>query len=142
MMAAIGRIILAPVGFLAALAVTVLVLVNVGYERMSEASGYGFGLDAWRLGWGLAGQLKGLVSMVAVVPAIVVVLVGEWARVQSVLYWLIAGAVAAVAAPVVSKLARSGVLAVPPLSVLQVMATSGLAGGYVYWLIAGRWPSR
>lgn len=141
-MSGIARVVLVPVAFLAALAVTVLVLVNVGLERISDAAGYGFGLDAWRLGWGLAGQIKSLVSLVAVGPALLVVLVGERARVHSILYWLLGGVVAAVAAPVLSKLTRSGVVALPPVAVMQVMATAGLAGGYVYWLIAGRPSAR
>jgi hypothetical protein len=33
---------------------------------------------------------------------------------------------------------RSGALALPPAAVWQVLATAGFAGGFVYWLIAGR----
>lgn len=138
----IARLVLVPVAFVAAIVVGVLVLINVGYERMSEAAGYGFGLDAWRLGWGVAVQLKSLVSWVAVMPALFVVLVGERARIQSVLYWLAGGALAAVTAPVVARLVHGGVIGLPPIPVMQVMATAGLAGGYVYWMIAGRAPLR
>jgi hypothetical protein len=72
-------------------------------------------------------------------PAIVAVLVGELARIRSVLYYLIAGGAAAAAMPLIAgataEATQNASYAAPYFS---IMATAGFAAGLVYWLIAGR----
>jgi hypothetical protein len=72
-------------------------------------------------------------------PAIVAVLIGELARIRSLLYYLIAGGAAAAAMPLINVAAteatQNSTYAAPYFS---IMATAGFAAGLVYWLIAGR----
>jgi hypothetical protein len=72
------------------------------------------------------------------VPAILVVIVGEVARVRSALYYVAAGGAALAIVPFLTRLEQPATaLALAP-AVWQVLATAGFAGGFVYWLIAGR----
>jgi hypothetical protein len=71
-------------------------------------------------------------------PAVVAVVVGELARIRSLLYYLIAGGAAAAAMPLIAapiEAAQNTTYATPYFS---IMATAGFAAGLVYWLLAGR----
>jgi hypothetical protein len=66
------------------------------------------------------------------------VIVGEVARIRSSAYYILGGGVALCALPL---MAMAGSLS-SDLSALgtlwTVFATAGFAGGFVYWLLAGR----
>jgi hypothetical protein len=64
--------------------------------------------------------------------------VGEVGRIRSSLYYVIGGGVALATVPLMARLGQPlTVLDLSPV-VWQVLATAGFAGGFVYWLIAGR----
>jgi hypothetical protein len=135
----LGRILLVPFAFVASAFVALFVIVSLGQERVVEA------LAARRpeeLPIGAAFDLLGLglslFSVYTVVPALLVVIVGEVARLRSALYYVTGGGAALAIVPFLTRLDQPATaLALAP-AVWQVLATAGFAGGFVYWLIAGR----
>jgi len=128
-----------PLGFILGAAMALFILFSLGMERMTHAI-HAREIDAYE--WGtlidLARQASTLASAATVVPALLLVIVGEVGRIRSSAYYIVGGGIALAALPL---LARSGTLQ-GDLSALgtiwQVFATAGFAGGFVYWLIAGR----
>ena len=139
MIRTLGRILLLPIAFLIATGVTLFVILSLGHERVVQA------LAARRpeeLPVGAAFDLLGvgvsLFSVYALLPALVVVIVGEVARIRSSLYYVAGGGAALAVVPFLTRLGQpASALALAP-AVWQVLATAGFAGGFVYWLIAGR----
>jgi hypothetical protein len=147
MLSTIGRIIWVAIAFVISAAIGLAVLFLIGAERLAEAvhrQGGGVEGDVGR--WiGFGEQALGLFEMLtllSIAPALLVVLVGEVARLRSMLYWVPAGGAAMAVLPFLSKFSVAAGLpadfALPPTTLLQVLATSGFAAGLVYWLIAGR----
>jgi hypothetical protein len=72
-------------------------------------------------------------------PAVVAVVIGEVARIRSVLYYVGASGLAAAVMPLIAARpiegAENAAYAAPYFS---MMATAGFAAGLVYWLLAGR----
>ena len=66
------------------------------------------------------------------------VIVGEIARIRSLVYYVAGGGVALAAIPLLARSASGAPSPRPSTLVWQVFATAGFAGGFVYWLIAGR----
>jgi hypothetical protein len=140
----IGRLVWVPIAFVIAAAGTVFFLVMIAKERIIEAAA-GRGPDSGSV---LAiidlmrqGQL--LLSAMTIVPALIVVIVGEVARIRSVLYYIIGGGLALAAVPLLARYGQASAGAslqsvIPPTLVWQVFATAGFLGGWVYWLLAGR----
>jgi hypothetical protein len=139
MMRTIGRVLLLPIAFIVAALVTLFVIVSLGQERIVEALAgrnpdnipVGAAFDLLGLGWSLF-------SVYTVVPAILLVVVGEVARLRSALYYVAGGGVALAIVPFLTRFDQpASALALAP-AVWQVLATAGFAGGFVYWLLAGR----
>jgi hypothetical protein len=81
------------------------------------------------------------VGATATLPALVLIVVSEAARMRSLLYYGVAGAVVGLSSYFGSNI--SGRLenttdVVPVDHGLQLAAAAGIIGGLVYWLIAGR----
>ena len=135
----IGRIILVPIAFVLAALVTLFVIISLGQERVVEA------LSARRpedLPVGAAFDLLGLglslFSVYTLLPALLVVIVGEVGRLRSALYYVAAGGAALAVVPFLTRLDQPArALELAP-AVWQVLATAGFAGGFVYWVLAGR----
>ena len=135
----IGRIILVPIAFVLAALVTLFVIISIGQERVVEA------LSARRpdeLPVGAAFDLLGLglslFSVYTLLPALLVVIVGEVGRLRSALYYVAAGGAALAVVPFLTRLDQPArALELAP-AVWQVLATAGFAGGFVYWVLAGR----
>lgn len=136
---AIGRLIGVTVSFVLAGAAAAFVLVTLGLERITQA--------AKQSADGELGNLEVLVDLVwqggviasglTVLPALAVVIIGEVARIRSSVYYIVGGGLALIAIPLLARIgASSGML--PPAVVWQVFATAGFAGGWLYWLLAGR----
>lgn len=71
-------------------------------------------------------------------PAVAAVVVGEVARIRSLLYYVVAGGAAAAVMPYIAapqEAAQNTAYATPYFT---LMATAGFAAGLVYWLLAGR----
>ena len=77
-------------------------------------------------------------TVYTLVPALLLVIVGEAARIRSAVYYIVGGGVALAVVPLLTRIGQpTTVLELSPV-VWQVLATAGFAGGFVYWLLAGR----
>jgi hypothetical protein len=140
----IGRLVWVPIAFVISAAGTVFFLVMIAKERIIEAAA-GRGPDSASLFAivDLMRQGQLLLSAMTIVPALIVVIVGEVARIRSVLYYIIGGGLALAAVPLLARYGQAAPGAsleslLPPTLVWQVFATAGFLGGWVYWLLAGR----
>ena len=119
--------------------VTLFVIVSLGQERIVQAM-TGRGPDEATIGaaFDLLGLVLTLISVQTLLPALLLVIVGEVARIRGAMYYVIGGGVALALVPLLARLGNpSTVLGLAP-AVWQVLATAGFAGGFVYWLLAGR----
>jgi len=132
----VGRFIWVPIAALVAALVSGFVLFTLGLERITQAT-QGKWDDADTLSglFDLLVQGQALVTGLTVVPALAVIIIGEVARIRSAFYYVTGGGLALVAVPL---LARYSDLSTIPSVLWQVFATAGFAGGWVYWLLAGR----
>ena len=138
-MQVVGRILLLPFAMLAAALATGFVIVTLGQERIVQAMAsrqiddVAVGAAVDMLALGLA-----LVSVQTLLPPLLLVIVGEVARIRSALYYIVGGGLSIALVPLLVRLADPAqVLGLSP-TVWQVLATAGFAGGFVYWLLAGR----
>jgi hypothetical protein len=139
----IGRIVWSAIAFVLAVVAGIAVLGLAGLERLTAAMHEGREAPSELGQWvDLANLVLGLGewgAALSVVPALLAVVVGELARIRSLVYWVAAGGVAAVAAPVLNGIATSSTETVlPAVALLQLLATAGSAAGVVYWALAGR----
>lgn len=139
---AIARIVLVPLGLLLAMAMVMAVLATLGLERLTQAvqSQHG-GSDASDVLWAIfvhGGAVLKLLSAATIVPALLLILLGELARIRSAIYYVLGGGLALAVIPALARVQGEVASVVPPVAVWQVFATAGFAGGFVYWLIAGR----
>ncbi len=136
----VWRMIVVPISFLIAALFTAFVLFTLSMERVTHAI-HGQRLDesdSMFAIFDLVSQGLLLASGVTILPAIAVVLIGEISRIRSVLYYILGGGAALVAVPLLARFGQSGDLVLPNSVVWQVFATAGFAGGFIYWLMAGR----
>jgi hypothetical protein len=139
MLRTVGRVIMLPTAFVLAALVTLFVIFSLGQERAVQAM-TGRGPEEIPVGAlvDLVGLALRLASIHTLVPALLLVIVGEVARIRSALYYVIGGGAALAVVPLLTRLAQPmAVLELSPV-VWQVLATAGFAGGFVYWLLAGR----
>jgi hypothetical protein len=139
MLRALGRIIIVPIAFVLAALVAGFVIVSLGQERVVQGM-TGRGPDEATIGaaFDLLALAWGLLSVQTILPALLLVIVGEIARIRGALYYVIGGGAALAIVPLLSRLAQpASALALSPV-VWQVLATAGFAGGFVYWFLAGR----
>lgn len=135
----VGRLVWIPIAALIAEAIGGLVLVSLGLERITQAT-----QGRWQDGDTLSGLYQLLVqgqllaSGLTLVPALAVIIIGEVARIRSMLYYVLGGGLAVVAVPLLARLGEAGTISTLPSTVWQVFATAGFAGGWVYWMLAGR----
>ena len=138
---AIGRLIMIPLAFMLAILAVVAVLVTLGLEvtthtlaqQADDADRLGVLLD---LGFGAIQMF----AAVSAVPALLVVIVGEVARIRSVLYYVLGGGLALATFPFLATMGAAGsnTAGGVPMRAWAVVSTAGFAGGLVYWLVAGR----
>lgn len=138
-LATVGRIIWLPIAFILSGVTCAFVIVTLGLERLTQ---YARGFDDPDLGLGTSFELFAsgamLIQAFTVLPAIVLVLIGEIARIRSVYYYVVCGGLAAVSVPLLARLGEAGAVQMPAVAVWQVFATGGFIAGFVYWLLAGR----
>lgn len=134
----LGRIIVVPLAFLLAGLASIAVLLSLGSERLTHAM---HGRDEAAMLDAVFEFLRQgmlLLGAATIIPAVLVVIVGEVARIRSWLYYVLGGGAAMAAIPLIARLGdRTAEAASSPL-LWQVFATAGFAGGFVYWLLAGR----
>lgn len=135
----IGRIIVVAFAFFLATMAAGFVLFTLGLERVTgELHRLGPDGDTVTASLSMLDQGLALVASVSIIPALLVIFVGEIVRVRSVIYYVAGGGAALAAVPLLARVQQSGAFAMPEHTVWQVFATAGFAGGLVYWLIAGR----
>lgn len=138
MLAAVGRLIIVPLALVIAASASAFVLVTLGLERVTQAmSGRGGGDSISDL-FELLRQGTLLASGLTIMPALALVIIGEVARIRGSVFYVIGGGLALAAVPFLARFGQSGAFVAPAAAVWQVFATAGFAGGFVYWLIAGR----
>lgn len=138
-MRVLGRVLLLPFAMLAAALATGFVIVTLGQERIVQA------MAARRLDEATVGAAVdmlalalALISAQALLPPLLLVIVGEVARIRSAIYYVVGGGLSIALVPLLVRLGDPmQVLGLSP-TVWQVLATAGFAGGLVYWLLAGR----
>lgn len=138
---AIGRLIMVPLGFAVGLAVAILVLISLGLERMTQAlTGRAWESGSLELLIDMALGFVSLAGAATVIPALLLVVVGEVARIRSALYYVFGGGVAVALLPLLARATvGDGAGSIGPLGqIWPVFATAGFAGGLAYWLLAGR----
>ncbi|MFY0612176.1 MAG: hypothetical protein JXQ99_11660 [Hyphomicrobiaceae bacterium] len=139
MLATIGRIIWLPIAFILSGLVCAFVILTLGLERITQ---YANGFDDPDMtingGFELVQTMVVLAQAITLLPAILVVLIGEIARIRSVYYYVVCGGLAAVSAPLLARIGTTGAMDLPAVAVWQVFATGGFIAGFVYWLLAGR----
>jgi len=136
---ALGRLILVPLGLLLGVLAAGAVLVTLGLEWTTHTlSGHADvpGRIAVLIDMGLG--VVTLAAAASVVPALLLVVVGEVARIRSALFYVLGGGVALVVLPLLSRMTTLTDGGSVPTRVWTVLATAGFAGGLVYWAIAGR----
>lgn len=130
----LGRMILVPLAFLLGTMSALFVLFTLGLERFTQT----VHADEGAVGdidqiFALLDQATLIFATFTIIPAILVAIVGEVARIRSLLYYVIGGGVSMAVTPLLAQGIDGG-----PAVVWQVFAAAGFAGGFVYWLIAGR----
>ena len=139
MLRTVGRLIWVPIAFLLSALIALFVIVSLGHERItlalrrrgpSEAT-----IDAAFELFGLALQL---LSVYTLVPAILLIVIGEVARIRTALYYVIGGGLTLAVVPLLAGLNQPASALDVSAVVWQVLATAGFAGGFVYWILAGR----
>jgi hypothetical protein len=136
----VGRMFFIAFGLLFAAAASCLVIVTLGLERITGAlhvSTRG-GSDAFETVLELMNQGIVLTTGMTIIPALLVVLIGELTSIRSATYYIAGGGAALVAIPLLARIGETGSFVLPEQTVWLVFATAGFAGGFVYWLLAGR----
>jgi hypothetical protein len=139
MMRALGRIFLVALAFLLGATTALYVIVSLGQEQIVQAlvgrAPEEIPLGAVRDLFALAVEL---VSVQTLLPALLLIIAGEVARIRSALYYVAGGGAVLASVPLLVRWEEpASALSIAP-AVWQVLATAGFAGGLVYWLIAGR----
>ena len=136
---AIGRLIVVPLAFVLGAGVALAILLTLGLEVTTHAfAGREPDGDMIEAFFRLAHGVVSLAAVATVVPALLVVIDGEVARIRSGLYYVLGGGLALAALPLMAKLGGNVGGDMASARVWTVFATAGFAGGLVYWLIAGR----
>lgn len=133
----IGRLILVPLGFFLAMLVVLGVLGYFGQERMFGTL-RGGDLDYYfEHHKRLLGLLKEIFRVETLMLPLALVIAGEVAGLRNPLYYIGAGGLSV---GIIPKLAWFGIANVlgENSELWPVFASAGFAGGFVYWLIAGR----
>lgn len=139
---ALARVVMVPLGLLLAAAVAAFVIGSLGLERLTQEI-HRTGDAGGMLGtaWGIFrnwGTFSRLVSALTITPVLLLVIVGEVARLRSAMYYVLGGGLAMGVIPLLARVEAGGSIQLPANVIWQVFATGGFAAGYVYWLIAGR----
>jgi hypothetical protein len=138
MMRAVGRIILLPIAFVLAAVATLFVIFSLGQERVVQTISARPGEIPFDAILDIVAKALRFATVYTLVPALLLVIVGEAARIRSVVYYIVGGGVALAVVPLLIGIGQPTTgLELSPVA-WQVLATAGFAGGFVYWLLAGR----
>lgn len=135
----IWRMIVVCFAFVMATAAALFVMVTLGLERATLAISTAdiAATSAENMADMLFALLR-LMSALTVLPALALIVIGEVARIRSALFYVIGGGAALAAIPLMARFGSLGSGALQGNLVWQIFATAGFAGGFAYWLLAGR----
>jgi hypothetical protein len=138
-MRTLGRLIWVPIAAVLSALVAAFVLVSLGQERIIQGLS-GRRPDDVPLGavWDLLKMGRALFSVQTFLPALLLIIVGEVARIRQSMYYVLGGGAALVAVPLIARLSDGSSVLGATATLWQVFATAGFAGGFFYWLLAGR----
>lgn len=133
------RLVVVPLGFILGALAAAFVLVTLGLERTTQAIARDdIPFEDPATLFALMTEGAAILSAASVVPALLVVIIGEVARIRSLLYYMAGAGLAMAIAPALAAIASGQAAVLPQLAVWQVAASSGFFGGFIYWLVAGR----
>ena len=136
---AVGRIILLPIAFVLAALTALFVVFYVGQAQVVQAlsarSTDELPIDRIL---DIANTALRFATVYTLMPALLVVIVGEAGRIRSAVYYIVGGGVALAIVPLLTRMGQPATVLELAPTVWQVLATAGFAGGFVYWLLAGR----
>jgi len=137
MLRTVGRLIWLPIAFLLSALVALCLIVSLGQERLiAVLRGRGSDAAMFDAAVEFFGFALQLLSVYTLLPAIVLILIAEVARIRALLYYVIGGGATLATVPLLTRLQQpAGTL---DAVIWPVLATAGFAGGLVYWLLAGR----
>jgi len=128
----IGRVLIILLGFLAASLVAAFVVTVAMFMEWQEILESG-------AGWFLIAVLGLILSAQGLLPALLAIAITEVLRLRSSLFYAAAGGAGLVGLYYALGLGETGLGAGVLVSrELEIMAGAGIAGGFVYWAIAGR----
>lgn len=137
----VWRVIVVSTGFcLGALAAVLMLLFTGGRELANRFSQSEDPDSAFAIVDQVIGTFMFAVSLgpaLTIVPAIAAIVLGEVARIRSVIYYVLVGGLAALAIPFLYE-TGDGISGTVNTHYMIVFLASGFIGGFVYWLIAGR----
>jgi hypothetical protein len=130
-MAILGRIVMVFIGYGLACVAAALVTLAPAWDDLAS-----LGLQSAAL-WSIVGVAAVVIWGMALLPALLVIVLAEgFALRSSVLYAVLGGALALALG---FGLDFAGYIAEPGVArEREVFAAAGIAGGFVYWLFAGR----
>ena len=133
----IGRLFLVPFAFVVAMIVTLGILAYFGQERMFGTLGGADFDHAFEVLERLVRLLKEIFRAETIMLPIALVIAGEVSGLRNPIYYVGAGGLSV---GIIPKLAWFGIANVlgENSKLWPVFASAGFAGGFVYWLIAGR----
>ena len=137
----IGRLIGIGFGFLLALLVGFATLAYLGGQLVADqmVQEYGQEVAGGALDFiGFIGFLVELYPALTLLPALLVVAIGEIGRLRSWMYYVLAGGAASLMVPLLYVVSYAQERDMPSSSFLLIFATAGFFAGGVYWLVAGR----
>jgi hypothetical protein len=142
--AVVNRILSVFVGFMLALIGGGITLFFVGSRwaaqevaaQMADNSGEASHLMSQALG--MISFLFTVAPVLTLAPAVVAVVVGELARIRSLLYYILAGGAAGALMPLIAAPYEAAQNTTYNAPYFSIMATAGFAAGLIYWLFAGR----
>ncbi len=137
----IGRVIVVAIAFALALLVSFMILAYLGGQLLTEtlAQEYGDVLNDGALDFiGFIGFVIELYPAITLLPAVLVVVIGEIGRIRSWMYYVLAGGLASLMVPLLYVSTYAAERDMPSAAFLVIFATAGFGGGLLYWLMAGR----
>jgi len=137
----IGRLIIVTLGFALALLFGFAIMAYLGGQLLAQelAQQYGNEASGQILDFiGYIGFLVELYPAITLLPAILVVVIGEIGRLRSWMYYVLANGAASLMVPALYVASNESQRDLPSSSFLLIFATAGFGAGLVYWLIAGR----
>lgn len=138
-MALIGRFAVIVFGYIcavfaAALLLNALILATLGVLPDPVDDGFSASL------WVATPFMALIISFFAFWPTLAMIILGEYFAKRDSLFYSLSGLIIALILSVLGYQTglQNDMLDAPELSIFMSMAASGIVGGFVYWLIAGR----